>query len=138
MMIEDFIAARIYEDEQLALEMPQPHRWAFEPSRGDGGAFIIDADGDTISELGELRELEHGMFVAQWDPARVLLECKAKRGILLEWMGQRRRSEVDRTIPYPSPRVLQYLALSWSHHPEYRSPSWSPPEPGTVETWGRR
>lgn len=97
MQIEDFIAARIYDDEQLAESM-------------------------TTAERRE----------------SVLLECKAKKGILLEWMIQRRRSEINRTVPAMSPRVLQYLALPYSNHPDYRPASWSPPEPGTVETWGRR
>ena len=69
---------------------------------------------------------------------RWLLECKAKRGILLDWMTQRRRSEIDRTIPGPSPLVLQYLALPWSDHPDYLPVAWTPPEPGAVELWGRR
>ena len=101
--IEDFIAARIYDDELEA-------------------EALLEA---TLEGWVARRE-------------RLLLEVKAKRGILLDWMGQRRRSEVDRMIPAPSPRVLQYLALPYSDHPDYRQASWTPPEPGTVETWGRR
>jgi hypothetical protein len=126
MAIEDFIAARIYDDEQTA-QAAAP--WS-----------LVDTV-EAAERDGALDRAEHEAqlgFVAQWDPARVLLECKAKRGILLEWMTQRRRAEVDRTIPGPSPLVLQYLALTWRYHPDYLPAAWTPPEPGTVETWGRR
>jgi hypothetical protein len=113
MAIEDFIAARIYDDE---LEAEQ---------------LIADPP----AEDSERAEEWAGVLV-RWE--RALLECKAKRGILLDWMGQRRRAEVDRTIPGPSRLVLQYLALPYRDHPDYLATAWTPPEPGTVETWGRR
>ena len=71
-------------------------------------------------------------------------EAKAKQGILLDYMGQLRRWEARRngmhtnmSDPRPSDLALKYLALPYADHPDYQ-PSWAPPEPGTVETWGRR
>jgi hypothetical protein len=140
--LADFLAARIYDDEQLAREMPAPASWGIDPAP-DGGAYIVDAAGGLQQDdLGEMRDLRHGLFVS-----RVLLECEAKRGILLDYMTRRRRvlaingrTEDDPALssyPLPSDLPLRYLALPYRAHPEY-SAAWAPPTPGTVETWGRR
>jgi hypothetical protein len=152
--LADFLAARIYDDEQLARELPAPpgleaRQWEARPwgvdVAPDGGGYII-AGGPASDDLGEFRDLRHALFVSQWDPARVLLECEAKRGILLDYMTRLRRWQkvFDRTDPArmaeiekPSPLPLYYLALPYRAHPEY-SEAWAPPTPGTVETWGRR
>jgi hypothetical protein len=91
-------------------------------------------------------DLPHALFASQWDPARVLLECEAKRGILLDYMTRRRQAEhlnkhyvTTPAIYYalPSDLPLRYLALPYRAHPEY-SEAWAPPAAGTVEKWGRR
>jgi hypothetical protein len=149
--IADFLAARIYDDEQLAREIPAPQQWqarqwGIDPAP-DGGAYIVDAgDGPASDDLGEFRDLRHALHAAQWDPARVLLECEAKRGILLDYMTRRRRYNADtrdgttrgtQLMPRPSDLPLRYLALPYRDHAEY-SEAWAPPAAGTVETWGRR
>jgi hypothetical protein len=147
--LADFLAARIYDDEQLARETT-PQQWSVEP--GDGGIGYI-TDYDDNAAIGAT-DLERALFVSQWDPARVLLECEAKRGILLDYMTRRRRYESEArqrqgasresfvpplayANPWPSDLPLRYLALPYRAHPEY-SEAWAPPRPGTVETWGRR
>lgn len=102
--IADFLAARIYDDEQ---------------------------DAENAAEPAEAE--------------RLLLECEAKRGILLDYMTRRRQAEqlnryktTDAAYyPMPSDLPLKYLALPYRAHPEY-SRAWAPPASGTVETWGRR
>jgi hypothetical protein len=148
--LADFLAARIYDDEQLARELPAPDRWearhwGIEPGP-DSGGYVIDASLETGEAVGQFDDLRHALFVAQWDPARVLLECEAKRGILLDYMTQLRRYNADtrdgttrgtQFMPRPSDLPLRYLALPYRAHPEY-SEAWAPPAAGTVETWGRR
>ena len=68
---------------------------------------------------------------------RILAECKAKQGILLDYMGQLSRWEKQPTRDMPDSMALRYLSLPYADHPEYQQ-WWTPPEPGTRETWGRR
>jgi hypothetical protein len=152
--IADFLAARIYDDEQAARE-PVPYgsspaapaggwRWS-----DDYGVIKAEAPGleSYVLEVGRDGMSWDGLeaHVARWDPARVLLECEAKRGILLDYMTRRRQAEAANrcletdAIYYalPSDLPLRYLALPYRDHPEY-SEAWAPPAAGTVETWGRR
>jgi hypothetical protein len=143
--LADFLAARIYDDEQLAREI-LPQQWGIEPGSG-GIGYITDAALEPIGpkQIGAM-DLPHALFASQWDPARVLLECEAKRGILLDYMTRRRQAEhlnkhyvTTPAIYYalPSDLPLRYLALPYRAHPEY-SEAWAPPAAGTVEKWGRR
>jgi hypothetical protein len=155
--LADFLAARIYDDEQLAApfrnELGDVQQWRADEIGGAVRQVGTPAFGlpDLLATFETHLEADH---VAQWDPARVLLECEAKRGILLDYMTRRRRYETEArqrqgaaresfvpphgyTNPRPSDLPLRYLALPYRAHPEY-SEAWAPPAAGTVETWGRR
>jgi len=139
--LPDFLAARINEDREAVREFAGTH-WSGEYNEieDDTGESVLDMSytGGCIAGF-----LEHA---TRWDPARVRLECDAKTGILLHYMTQRRRAEAlnrahadNPAIFYPEPwdLSLRYLALPYRDHPDWQE-SWLPPEPGTVETWGRR
>ncbi len=154
--LPDFLAARIYEDECTAREIGLSYPGVDTPANGrewkqDGYMIMADTPKSTdgyVLDVGVDGACWTGLpeHVARWDPARVLLECQAKRGILLHYMAQKRRAEAlnrahadNPAIFYPEPwdLSLRYLALPYRDHPDWQE-SWQPPEPGTVETWGRR
>ena len=110
MRIDEFLLARIAEDEAVAREaMPSP--WTRSAGRVWSGASEVSAFTGTGT-------LDH---VARWDPARVLAECAAKRGVVEECRDAIARGESK----WLAGRVvLPLLARGYADHPDYR-PEWA-------------
>ncbi len=90
MTLDEFLLARITEDEMVAKEVPGP------------------SDEEGLSWWGEYGHLSVS-------PARVLAECEAKRRVIaavvdVEWSGSFAVRDV----------VLSYLVLPYADHPDYR------------------
>lgn len=104
-----FVRARLDEDEQVARNAER-----YPPGQNDGGAWHQVA----LLTPWDTRVDEH---VARHDPARVLREVEAKRGILAEQVRQLQDDSTDETATW----MLQYLASVWAEHPDYQA-GWSP------------
>ncbi|MCC3333577.1 DUF6221 family protein [Nocardia abscessus] len=123
--IEDFIAARLAEDEQQA-------RWAVEgPARiepnwdvmryeqdGTHATTVADSSGVFLApELGRLSD-----HIARHDPAHVLRQCTAIRLLM------RDAGSLAVNIGTPSSEMdamFAPIAAIWSDHPDYQS-EWKP------------
>jgi hypothetical protein len=112
MDLADFLLARIAEDEAVAREAQRNM-----DSVPAGATIFHRAD------------LEH---IARWDPARVLVKCKADRRIVEEctWVREERfqvRPGVYEYRPVREPRygdgpewdILRLLAVPYADHPDY-------------------
>lgn len=136
MTLTDFLLARIHDDECLA-------RMAFADHNGNGPEWdeawsgAVDTRGEDLLLTNDSGVSRH---IVNFDPARVLAECEAKRQIVAihHWIvnpndncsecggydlvaglgaqGYRRR--------YPC-ETLRLLALPYSDHPDYL-PGWVP------------
>jgi hypothetical protein len=138
MDIAEFLLARIAEDEAAA-------GGAFrDVNDGSAPKFGMEwwAAGDTvIAEQTYVLEQDPGIgdtavaeHVARWDPARVLIECEAKREVVKEWQeADRFRREygnkISHAVLYP---VLWALAQPWREHPDFDL-DWRPARPVAVE-----
>jgi hypothetical protein len=98
--LTDFLLARIAEDKARAGAVPSPVT--------TGGRL------DTLTGRARAR------FVADWQPARVLAECEAKRKQVEHLI---RFMEND-YAPW-NEEQLQIMAAVYSDHPEYRE-EWRP------------
>lgn len=117
MTIEEFIAARIDEDEAIAQSIPHGE-WRAEIKHG--AALVIDSDADTVVIVGDERENAH---IARHDPARALRQAPVLRAVLELVQGMVSASqqiEAEETVLYP-------LAAVWSNHPDHRE-EWLPRE----------
>jgi hypothetical protein len=122
--LDEFLLARIAEDKRIAVD----------------GATAQGGEGwnvDTLAAgLPEPRAAEH---VARFDPARVLAECAAKRGIVLACraarpdlsiLGARPHGMADFPVaPHDQHQLaaltLALLAMPYAAHHDYRS-EWRP------------
>lgn len=101
MELVEFLLARIAEDEAMSQAAV---RWS------EGASQWSDA--------GE-PDWQH---IARWDPARVLVECDAKRRIV-ELHPEHGWSHCEgESLPCPT---LRLLALPYAEHPDYRE-EWKP------------
>jgi Family of unknown function (DUF6221) len=133
--IVEFLTAR-YGEEQAAVERIEDHS---EPWRGE---WIVKA-GTLYTYNGWCLAVLHDSFKHPWnpqvlahitryDPARVLADIAAKRGLLeahgaeddcvkeVTWPDLRRICWMDAGEPCPS---LRWLAAPYAGHPEFR-PEW--------------
>ncbi|WP_371053639.1 DUF6221 family protein [Rhodococcus gordoniae] len=139
MTIVEFLEARIAEDEAIAREAIDPDRpgthwkWEAPDDYGDDPEAPLwlrtVEEFPTTSGVGDLPAFPVGYdfmaspssrgmaHIARHDPARVLRQCAALRG-LVEWHVHINGSSVD-DIEYPI-ELLTYLAGIWSDHPDYR------------------
>jgi hypothetical protein len=118
--LDEFLLARLAEDKRIAMDAAAAGGWD-DPAEHLPGEPSIAA------------------HVVRHDPARVLLECSAKRGTVLacrdsgpdmSFLGVRADGMADFPLP---PRnvhqlaalVLALLALPYADHHEYR-PEWRP------------
>lgn len=125
-----FIHARLDEDEQAAKRVRQPYRlYVDNHGRISEPKRIDDLHGDRDGEYEQWADGEDRMpnDIASWsliyDPARVLREVAAKRGIAEEaeaiW-----NSDIDGAYGRGM-MILNLLALSYADHPDYRE-EWAP------------
>jgi hypothetical protein len=127
-----FLLARIAEDEQIARAASHERRWI----------HIIEGYTDRVE-----REFEEGVIcsaqsaefashIANWDPARVLIECEAKRRMIDPYvrtvaaMDQVVRDDeleyaIVRTGAESFTFVAKLIGLAYAHHPEYHE-EWRP------------
>lgn len=133
--LTDFLLARITEDEEVA-RAASPSPWSFPGVESVAGGTLYDADRrivDLVYEQPEdhdgsiVRHLlvpeadANGAHIARHDPARVLVECEAKRRIV------GRHDVVDAAggcafCGEPAPcEHLRILASVYADHLDYRA-----------------
>jgi hypothetical protein len=124
MTVDEFLLARIAEDKRVATNA------AGAEGREEWSTNVV-GDGPAGP-----RSAEH---IARHDPARVLAECSAKRGIVLACRDARPETAFVGTHPpgmadFPATArgqhqlaalTLAFLALPYAGHPHYR-PEWRP------------
>jgi len=133
MTIVEFLLARIARDEALAEAAidDHPHWLAM-------GHDLYQYEGGVSSGyLAVDRRAPQGVeHIANWDPARVLAECQAKRAIIEladEASGLDASVDLDRAVgprdfdaePYVGDVILRQLAAVYADHPDYQ-PEWRP------------
>lgn len=150
MTIEEFIEARLIEDEAAARSATQAP-WSYNPSKqwhdgmdfetltnpqefvGYGGPSPFRGCIATTGEASDPQSMADAAHIARHDPARVLRQCAAIRAML------RRHGEAERD-PVLSERdagfeagmyvCLELVAAAWSDHGDY-DPSWAPDAGGS-------
>lgn len=151
MTLVEFLRARLDEDEQVA-RAAQPGPWMAYASRG-GGSTVEGPDARGVAHRRGYDEnspfpdsdplaLPDAAHIARHDPARVLAEVAAKRGIVQLHAPVRNALTVSEggghylaciTCPHAEidvPHVLEcetlrLLALPHAEHPDYRE-EWKP------------
>lgn len=142
MMSDDlaaFLLARIAEDEVAALAATR-NAWRVEDWSGlSGGSanWMVVGDFDVGAAAFHVKNEPDAVHIARHDPARVLVECAAKRGIVDEHQVTRRTPGYTylldppcvtcgqvRPRRFPCP-TLRLLALPYADHPDYRE-EWRP------------
>jgi hypothetical protein len=123
MTLTEFLLSRIAEDEAVARlpDLMWPSSWT--------AKF---RDYEALRET-KPRDYAMGRYCTQFDPARVLAECEAKRRIVedmvssIEWAG-------SADCPDPAPylrrvgtlqEVIRLLAIPYADHPDYDE-TWKP------------
>ncbi len=119
MTLVEFLLARIAEDEEVARACDPLMHW---PKNAD--ELPVDADVPVARA-----SLLHSR---RWDPARVLVECDAKRQIVAleaEWLEVMSATLAKLRRALPSVRsdslTLSLLALPYADHPDYQQ-EWRP------------
>jgi hypothetical protein len=142
--LDEFLLARIAEDKRIAVDAAGGSGrddWTLDDAERLTGRNGLLADLAAVHPAVEHPVVEHPVadHVARHDPARVLLECSARRGTVLacrdsgpdmSFLGVRPQGMADFPLP---PRnvhqlaalVLAQLALPYAGHHEYR-PEWRP------------
>lgn len=136
MKIEDFLNARLDEDEDAAQDAAG---WDLSGSVRDAGLWCRDGVNSVIDSSrrrvvhgdGQAPQDAHAEHIARHDPARVLREVAAKRAIIEaadEATGLDISVDIDRGVgrrnmdedPYVGDLILRALAVVYSDHPDYR------------------
>lgn len=110
MTIEEFIEARVAEDEAYAEE--------------SGGGEWGSSDDSVNTERETIYTLHHANHIARNDPARALRQAAAVRRILRRYAEAERDSLLsERDSGYAAGMygALESLAAIWPDHPDYRS-----------------
>lgn len=119
MTIVEFLKQRIAEDEALAEAAidDHPHWLAM-------GHDLYQYEGGVSSGyLAVDRRAPQGVeHIANWDPARVLAECQAKRAVIATHERQTFDDDPDAWIVL-SEILLRHLAAVYADHPAY-DPAW--------------
>lgn len=120
MTIEEFIRARLDEDEQIAWRADRT-RWLPEDK---GVTFECDDTQSDYSGRVTADTKANMTHIARHDPARVLRQVAALRSLVAA-----HRTRIEQGWGYHSDEMvsadLAPLAAIWSDHPDYR-PEWSP------------
>jgi len=131
-----FLRARLDDDEQVA-RAAGAGVWTRECGHTDFGGADLPPGHDTCCVVsGDIHLYDEGghdgdqaEHIARWDPARVLAEVAAKRGLILlfEQQGERGTAHCHEC---PGPGlilggVLQVLAAPYADHHDYRQ-EWTP------------
>lgn len=139
-----FLLARIAEDEAAADANRDPASpWAPQVVNGknvvhqvadpldDGRTAAVAATfgaKQTARRVATCHSYITAEHIARQDPARVLAECDAKRrilSVLTAWEPDPACQEEAETPEHDAWRMLTYLALPYSEHPDYRD-EWRP------------
>ncbi len=124
MTITEFLEARIAEDEETAMRADSG-RWLPE-DKGISFEFYGDEFPDSEAQARLVADTKANQnHIAQWDPARVLAECAAKRAIIaladdVEYMDGRITSEWGGPNDGTADDILKALAAVYKDHPDYR------------------
>lgn len=134
MTLTEFVLARIAEDEgwarQAIVEPQQGHRRTLPGVWTSPASGVVQTD-DDLWTTGDGRT---SYFVQQFDPARVLAECEAKRRIvelLPEQDPDRFGAELDTMNRWDSgwyaacEEAVYALAVVYADHPDF-DPRWKP------------
>lgn len=125
-----FLRARLDDDEKAANESGgTAWHWASRPSVLGGTEFdglhnsehelILWADSQDECELDFLGDVD--VHIARHDPARVLREVSAKRGVIREMEAARTNlEERGINVPFFITWTLWHLAAVYSDHPDYQ------------------
>lgn len=118
MTIEEFIKARIAEDEDIAAGAERgPRRdWAEDYGR----EFLVVSRVEAGIPEFDVRSTAESQHIARHDPARVLRRCAALRSVLefgAPLVSASQQIEFEDT-------VLLHVAAIWSDHHDYR-PEWA-------------
>jgi hypothetical protein len=107
--VDEFLLARIAEDEEVARALLEPYAWGY----------------STFWEASST-ELDH---IARHDPARVLADCAAKRAIVELHTGGHECSITGDHCRYihefETCDTLRLLAAPFAPHPDFRD-EWTP------------
>ncbi|KRE67345.1 hypothetical protein ASG92_15195 [Arthrobacter sp. Soil736] len=118
-----FLEARIAEDEAIALAAsPAPWEWFGEPGSDTAALYsanertVLDARADHAPCYLECKA-EDRVYIARFNPGRILAECAAKRQMLANVpLVTDIPSEVDGTSEY----VLMCMAAPYRDHHDYQ------------------
>lgn len=121
--LAEFLLARIAEDEKMAHAL-KGARFSAYHERGDEGWSRIEAEnGDSVALVADESFARH---CARWDPARVLVECEAKRQVVKQYQ-RFVASDVGMLVKVAIcdqlEEVLCLLAHPYADHPGFR-PEW--------------
>lgn len=85
-----WLRSQLDEDEQVALGIGGPH-WERE-----GLSSVVEAVSKRLVVHGDgMPEPSQAVHIARWDPARVLAEVEAKRGLITEVVQLDQSADVD-------------------------------------------
>lgn len=124
MDIIDFLEARISEDEAVA-QAASPAPWEWFTKDGNPAPALYGADERTVLDAysghapGYLSsKAEDRLYIAQFNPGRILAECAAKRQMLanVPLVVTDMASEVGVTSEF----VLMCMASPYRDHPDYQ------------------
>lgn len=115
MTLTEFLLARIAEDEAIAKAAARTGGMSWEADR-----YRVVVDGEFEVVEGNVKSAAH---IARHDPARLLVECKAKRQ-LVDILGPATDRD-GRVIGGGVTDALHALALPYADHPDYDE-AWRP------------
>lgn len=129
--VDEFLLARITEDEAVALAA-QSGPWNFVPDSSGDGIFgpshSVVHPGGYNGRYGSVINPQDGEHIVRWEPARVLSDCEAKRTVLEQYQYLRddyldeegpNAPNVDLELEQLA-WVVRVLATPYIGHPDYR------------------
>lgn len=115
MRIDEFLLARIAEDEEIGRNATEGPWLAGEVGIGGGGEQV--ACWDECRQIRPDSAPGNIAHIARHDPARVLAECKAKRRIVAE------AADIENShcgcLGLPGEPILRALAQPYADHPDF-------------------
>jgi len=126
MTLTEFLLARIAEDEALARAAYDHDSWSVVED-GNGDPWVVQTDVTGQEWRVAMVPRVPAEHIAQWDPARVLAECEAKRQIVALHSAEPGQhpdfcGHDLRELPCPT---LRALALPYIDSTDYQ-PEWKP------------
>lgn len=111
MDIQEFLLARIAEDEAVAREAAQALRGA----GANWGNTFKQVEGSGHQPVADATSAWYADHIARHDPARVLSECAAKREII-----KRLGPDENGNFPIRNLTIQLLMASAYSDHPDYQ------------------